>query len=66
MFRVYLMNETPPGNSRLVATTSNPQVVASAAAGMLSGLPEFRGQKLRRMISHRREALLSVIEGINR
>jgi hypothetical protein len=66
MYRVYLIDDTSPGNSRLVGTTSNPQVVASVAGGMLAGLPEFRGQKLRRMVAGRRAGLLSAIKATNR
>lgn len=65
MYRVYLMDDTSPGNSRLVATSTNPLVVASVAGGIMAGLPEFRGPALRRMVSRRRGALLSAIEGTN-
>ena len=66
MYKVFIIDDSAPDHRRLIGSTSDPQVVASAAAGMLSGLPEFREQKLRGIVSRRRGALLSAIEGSNR
>lgn len=63
MYRVFIVNDSAPNRRRLIASTSDPRVVAAAAGYMLADLPKFTAVELRKMISRRRERLLSALEG---